>query len=34
MKYMNPYLMFEGNAREAMMFYADCFGGAHRDYDL
>jgi PhnB protein len=24
---LNPYLSFNGNCREAMTFYADCFGG-------
>jgi PhnB protein len=24
---LNPYLTFEGNCREAMTFYRDCFGG-------
>ena len=27
MKALNPYLLFDGNAREAMEFYQDCFGG-------
>lgn len=26
MKTVTPYLFFEGNAREAMMFYRDCLG--------
>jgi PhnB protein len=28
MKPLTPYLFFAGNAREAMDFYKDCFGGA------
>jgi uncharacterized glyoxalase superfamily protein PhnB len=27
MKPLTPYLFFDGNAREAMEFYKDCFGG-------
>ena len=27
MKSLTPYLMFKGNAREAMEFYKSCFGG-------
>jgi PhnB protein len=27
MAQVNPYLVFEGNCREAMNFYKDCFGG-------
>jgi PhnB protein len=27
MKPLTPYLFFNGNAREAMEFYKDCFGG-------
>ncbi len=27
MKALNPYIMFNGNAREAMQFYSKCFGG-------
>ncbi len=27
MKEMNPYLIFDGNCREAMKFYEKCFGG-------
>src|SRR5690349_5118221 len=27
MKGINPYLTFDGNAREAMTFYAKCLGG-------
>ena len=27
MALLNPYLNFEGNAREAMEFYASVFGG-------
>jgi PhnB protein len=27
MKQLNPYLTFDGNAREAMEFYKTCFGG-------
>lgn len=27
MKALNPYLIFNGNAREAMQFYANVFGG-------
>jgi PhnB protein len=27
MKPLTPYLFFAGNAREAMEFYKDCFGG-------
>ncbi|MEQ8358712.1 MAG: VOC family protein [Cytophagales bacterium] len=27
MKTLNPYIMFNGNAREAMGFYSKCFGG-------
>jgi PhnB protein len=27
MKDINPYLIFDGNAREAMTFYKDCLGG-------
>jgi PhnB protein len=25
---LNPYLIFDGNCREAMNFYKDCFGGS------
>ena len=27
MKPLTPYLMFDGNCREAMEFYKSCFGG-------
>ena len=27
MKWINAYLMFDGNCREAMEFYKECFGG-------
>ena len=27
MKWINAYLMFDGNCREAMEFYRNCFGG-------
>jgi PhnB protein len=27
MAYLNPYLNFDGNCREAMTFYKSCFGG-------
>jgi len=27
MKPLTPYLFFNGNCREAMKFYQDCFGG-------
>jgi PhnB protein len=27
MKQLTPYLHFNGNCREAMTFYSDCFGG-------
>ena len=27
MKQLTPYLFFDGNAREAMEFYKECFGG-------
>ena len=27
MRYLNAYLKFNGNCKEAMSFYKDCFGG-------
>ena len=34
MKPLTPYMFFDGNAREAMEFYKECFGGTAGRDDL
>ena len=34
MAILNPYLNFDGNAREAIEFYKDVFGGELERHDL